>query len=141
MFSKNVDRFLYATIAAYVSHKLYSNLLKNNEKIVNDNKEYYMKDKAQWIMDDEPSWIQYPKYHEKESTLRSTQCDLVKEFGKLSLNQEEKDFVKKATIYQIRTGYPGRNFRKWKQTTNATYYKKDNELKVYCPCANHMFLE
>lgn len=83
------------------------------------------------------SYTQYFKYHKKE--LKS--CNLVDEFSKLSLSKEDKKFIKKATIYQIEHAYPGRGFRKWKQTSNATFYKKNNELKIYCPCANHNFVE
>jgi len=81
------------------------------------------------------SYTQYleNKYHKKELK----PCNLVDEFSKLSLSKEDKKFVREATIYQIKYPLPGRGFRKWERTSNATFYKKNNELKVYCRCENY----
>ena len=99
-------------------------LNKHYEEVPWKNKAYYKKDKI--------SWIQSFKHPKKEIK----PCNLVDEFAKLSLTEEDRKFVRKAEIYQIEHSYPGRKFKKWKQTSNATFYKKGTVLKVYCSCAN-----
>lgn len=64
----------------------------------------------------------------------SSRCNIVEEFEKLYLEKEDKLFIKNAIIYQIKKAYPGRGFRRWKQTSNCTFYKKDNVIKIYCNC-------
>lgn len=63
-------------------------------------------------------------------------CDeeIINDFRELSLDHEEKSFVKSATgIYQIRYPCPGKGFKKWKKTDDATFYKNEDrrEIKVY----------
>jgi hypothetical protein len=61
-------------------------------------------------------------------------CDeLIESFEKLSLDKEDVSFINNAEIYQIKHPRPGRGFRLWKKTGDATFYKNEstNELKVY----------
>lgn len=57
------------------------------------------------------------------------------EFNKLrrQLNEDEKQYLKEAKIAIIQRAYPGRGYRMWRQTTNATFYKHKNNkaIKVY----------
>jgi hypothetical protein len=54
--------------------------------------------------------------------------ELIEEFKKLSLNEEEKNYTKEFTIYHMRISYPGRDFYKWKETENAVFYRKPSEV-------------
>lgn len=69
----------------------------------------------------------------QESSFDTSTCDeLIDDFARLSLREDEKKLVKNATIYQIYYPYPGIGFRRWKKTNEATFYKNENnEIKVY----------
>lgn len=50
-------------------------------------------------------------------------CESIeKEFEKLVLSQEEKKYVNKSDIYQIKRPFPGRGYQLWKKTDCARFY-------------------
>ena len=60
-------------------------------------------------------------------------CDeLRKEYEKFAslLTDKDLDYYNDAQIYHIKKPVPGYNFYKWKQTDNAIFYKKHNNINV-----------
>ena len=78
--------------------------------------------------------------HHQEQFFDIPRCDeLIEDFARLSLREDEKKLVKNATIYQIYYPYPGRGFKRWKKTNEATFYKNENnDIKVYHYSNNYL---
>jgi hypothetical protein len=58
--------------------------------------------------------------------------ELANEYRKLRLllDDEGHKYVKDSEIFNIRYNQPGPDFYKWKQTDNATYYRKYDDIYV-----------